>query len=125
VARIHLMMPMVSGFAEAIPDFQGTPINRSFGALCSALGRIQLGSSSFLDIVHRYILYTVHEKFDDGLFITVLRNRATMYIKTGVQNRSVFKSSNFQKPPAPTRSWCFSPTERYVGLIPSLGARYG
>jgi hypothetical protein len=52
-----------------------------------------------------------HGKFDGGLSIMFLRNRATMHIKIGVQNRSVSKSSNFQKPP----------TERSVVPNLSLG----
>jgi hypothetical protein len=38
-----------------------------------------------------------HGEFDGGLPITALRNRAAMYIKRVVQNRSVFKKVKISK----------------------------
>jgi hypothetical protein len=49
-----------------------------------------------------------HVKFEGRLFISVLRNKTTLYEKIGVQNRRVFKkvqkAQNFQKPPPPRMS---------------------
>jgi hypothetical protein len=42
-------------------------------------------------------------EFEDRLSISVLRNRATLYKKIGVQIRRVFKKFNFVK----ERSWRF------------------
>jgi hypothetical protein len=67
------------GFGRLTTEFGGTGISRYFGASCRVQEAYNTNTLQFwyiwLDI--RFILLTV--KFDDGLFISVLKNRAAYH----------------------------------------------
>jgi hypothetical protein len=71
------------------------------GALCSGHGRIQHRSTYFIAGLDRYNLHIASCKIWSWVVYFILENKATLYKKIGVQNRWVFKSCNFQKPPPP------------------------
>jgi hypothetical protein len=72
------MMARVPGFAKVILNFHGTSTSRSFGALCNLHGRIGVGNGSFIDSSIDIGCLMLRKKFDGGLYIAPLRNKATM-----------------------------------------------
>lgn len=86
--HVYQMVPDRLGFLRSVAVFGGTPIGRSFGALCSAQDAYNIGvvrswwSSTDTDCT------LFHVKFEGGSFISILRKRATFFEKKiGVQNR--------------------------------------
>jgi hypothetical protein len=95
VFSICLMMANKLGCLDQPPFSGGLQSVSLLGASCSVHGRIQHKSAFFWYQSIDMHCIVFHVKFGCGLSISVLRNKATLYEKDGVQIRWVLKSSNF------------------------------